>query len=74
MSGVITLCGWYQLNFKLEHPRDTVLKIDRVISGLRELDLVDMWFFLFEGDTYRPIWDNSCQTPCTKDKSHNLSA
>ena len=55
---VVTLQGWYQLDFQLPSPatlevKATVLKIADVISGLRAEGLVDMWFFLYEGKTIR---------------------
>ena len=53
---IITLNHWYQLDIKLPDAlkaRETLLKIDKIISALNSKELVTNWFFLYERDTLR---------------------
>ncbi|OGM19754.1 hypothetical protein A2686_05380 [Candidatus Woesebacteria bacterium RIFCSPHIGHO2_01_FULL_38_10] len=53
---IITLKNWYQLDFKSSNVAKVkviLLKIDTVMSTLKKEELIDSWFFLYEGDTIR---------------------
>ncbi len=53
---IITLKGWYQLDFSLPsagEAKKVLLSIDAVMTDMKSSKLVDLWFFLFEGDTIR---------------------
>ena len=54
MGNLITLKDWYQLDFKLDKPPKAVIKgVAQLVSDLKAKKLVDKWFYLFEGKTFR---------------------
>jgi len=54
MGNLITLKDWYQLDFKLDKSPKAVIKgVAQLVSDLKAKKLVDKWFYLFEGKTFR---------------------
>lgn len=62
---IITVKNWYQLDFELSdasRAKETLLKIDNVMSELKSNKLVSSWFFLYEGATIRVRIKSSSET------------
>lgn len=54
---IITLKNWYQVDFELPadalRAKETLLKIESIMSVLKSKELESSWFFLYEGATIR---------------------
>lgn len=53
MSSRIDIPDWYQLDFDIGKPKSTLEGISRLMSELISQNLIDKWFYLFEGTTIR---------------------
>lgn len=53
MANRIDIPNWYQLDFKIIKPKSTLKGIVTLMNKVGSEDLVDKWFYLFEGSTIR---------------------
>lgn len=53
MSSRIDMPNWYQLDFDISKPKNTLGGISTLMGTLKSQGLIDKWFYLFEGSTIR---------------------
>ena len=53
MNNRIDIPNWYQLDFNISDPKNTLVAISNLMTGLINQKLINKWFYLFEGSTIR---------------------